>query len=51
VPVVHPSRGTAGTARGADTVRPNEWLDDGNVWKPGATENEHAHVWDYVILV
>ena len=26
---VHPSRGTAGTARGADTVRSNELLDDG----------------------
>jgi len=24
---VHPSRGTAGTARGADTVRSNELLD------------------------
>mgnify|MGYP003428718716 CR=1 FL=1 len=26
VPAVHPSRGTAGTARGADTVRSNERL-------------------------
>ena len=25
---VHPIRGTAGTARGADTDRSNEWLDD-----------------------
>ena len=28
VPAVHPSRGTAGTARGAGTVRSNEGLDD-----------------------
>jgi hypothetical protein len=27
VPQVHPSRGTAGTARGARTVRSNEGLD------------------------
>ena len=27
VPGVHPIRGTAGTARGADTVRSNERLD------------------------
>lgn len=26
---MHPIRGTAGTARGASTVRSNEWLDVG----------------------
>ena len=28
VPGVHPSRGTVGTAHGAEAVRSNEWLDD-----------------------
>ena len=31
VPAVHPSRGTVGTAHGADAVRSNEWLDDNTV--------------------
>ena len=30
VPAVHPSRGTAGTARGVGAVRSNEWLGHGD---------------------
>jgi hypothetical protein len=52
VPGVHPSRGTAGTARGADAVRSNEVLDDGlkrllalnpNPDNPGCDDGNRDH--------
>jgi hypothetical protein len=42
---VHPIRGTAGTARGAEPARSNEWLGlnaDSNLWMCGALDAETA---------